>query len=103
MDYQLRELCKLNFELDIRTRLGKLPKNLSGVYDEIMSSIEARPGTDFEFATRALKWVLVAQRPLKPQELVAATEIDPSTSPDRTPSEPSLDRKSTRLNSSHVD
>ena len=90
MDYQLRELCKLNFELDIRTRLGKLPKNLSGVYDEIMSSIEARPGTDFEFATRALKWVLVAQRPLKPQELVAATEINPSsTSPDR-PADQSL-------------
>ena len=91
VDYQLRELCKLSFESDIRARLGKLPKNLSGVYDEIMSSIESRPGTDFEFATRALKWMLVARTPLKPEELVAATQIDPSTSPGCTLLEPSLD------------
>ena len=74
---------------DIRARLGKLPKNLSGVYDEIISSIESRPGTDFECATRALKWMLVAQRPLKPEELVAATQVDPSTPPGHAP-----DRKS---------
>ncbi|KAF8451422.1 hypothetical protein BGX38DRAFT_1076335, partial [Terfezia claveryi] len=35
VDWQLRELCKLIRESDIRTRLGKLPKGLTGVYDEI--------------------------------------------------------------------
>jgi len=91
VDYQLRELCKLCLESDIRARLGKLPRGLGGVYDEIMSSIESRPGTDFELATRALKWMLVSRRPLKPQELVTATELNPSIPPDRTASEPSLD------------
>jgi len=81
VDYQLRELCKLCLESDIRARLGKLPRNLSGVYDEIMNSIESRPGTDFELATRALKWMLVSRKPLKPQELVAATGINPSSTP----------------------
>ena len=71
-------------ESDIRARLGKLPKKLSGVYDEIMSSIESRPGTDFGLATRALKWMLVSRRPLSPEELVTATELNPSS--------PSLDR-----------
>lgn len=97
VDYQLRELCKLRRVSDIHARLGKLPKNLSGVYDEIMGSIESRPGTDFELATRALKWMLVSCRPLKPQELVAATELNPSSTPpdqlppDQPPPEPSLD------------
>ncbi|KAF8432811.1 hypothetical protein BGX38DRAFT_1071865, partial [Terfezia claveryi] len=35
VDWQLRDLCKLMRESDIRTRLGKLPKGLMGVYDEI--------------------------------------------------------------------
>ncbi|KAF8451222.1 hypothetical protein BGX38DRAFT_1269487 [Terfezia claveryi] len=92
VDYQLRELCKLYLESDIRNHLRKLPKNLSGVYDEIMNSIESRPGTDFELATRALKWMLISLRPLKPQELVAATELNPSSAPpDQLPPEPSLD------------
>jgi len=75
----------LCLESDIHARLGKLPKNLSGVYDGIMSSLELRPGTDFELATRALKWMLVSRRLLKPHELVAATELNPSSiPPDRT-------------------
>ena len=77
----------MSFELDIRARLGKLPKNLSGVYDEIMISIESRPGMDFELATRALKWMLVSRWPLKPQELVAATELNPSSIPPDRPAD----------------
>jgi len=93
VDYQLRELCKLCLESDIRARLGKLPKNLSGVYDEIMNSIESRPGTDFELATRALKWMLVSLRPLSPKELVAAAELNPESTPPHSlqpPAEPLL-------------
>ncbi|KAF8427950.1 hypothetical protein EV426DRAFT_640542 [Tirmania nivea] len=89
VDYQLRELCKLTFTSDIRTRLGKLPKDLSGVYDEIMMSIESRPGAVFEFATRALKWMVVAKRPLKPEELIAATELNPLSPPPTKTSQPS--------------
>jgi len=83
----------LCLELDIRARLGKLPKNLSGVYDEIMHTIQWRPGTNFELATRALKWMLVSQRPLSPKELIAATELNPESTPPHSlqpPAEPLL-------------
>ena len=78
VDYQLLQLCDAIDEEDIRARLGKLPENLSGVYDEIMNSMKP---IDSDLATRALKWMLVSQRPLKPHELVAATVLDPSSAP----------------------
>jgi len=65
-------------ESDIRTRLSKLPKGLMGVYDEIINSIKSQPDCNFILATRALKWMLVSKRPLRPQELVAAAELNPS-------------------------
>lgn len=69
-------------ESDIRTRLGKLPKGLTGVYDEIMNSIKSQPDCNFILATRALQWMLVSKRPLTPQELIAAAELNPSLSVD---------------------
>ena len=78
VDWQLRELCKLMRESDIRARLGKLPKGLSGVYDEIINSIKSQPDCNFELAMRALQWMLVSERPLTPTELVAAAELNPS-------------------------
>ena len=33
-----------------------------------------------EIATRAMKWMVVSQRPLKPDELIAAAELDPALS-----------------------
>jgi len=57
-----------------------------------MSSIQSRPGTDFELAMHALKWMLVSRKPLHPRELVAATEVDPSSTPlDHTVPDSSLD------------
>jgi len=67
-------------ESDIRTRLGKLPKGLTGVYDEIMNSIKSQPDCNFILATRALKWMLVSKRLLTPQELIAAAELNPPRS-----------------------
>jgi len=82
VEWQLRDLCKLMRESDIRTRLGKLPKGLRGVYDEIMNSIKSQPDCNFILATCALKWMLVSKRPLTPQELIAAVELNPSLSLD---------------------
>ncbi|RPB20390.1 hypothetical protein L211DRAFT_792229, partial [Terfezia boudieri ATCC MYA-4762] len=88
VDWQIREVCKLIRESDIRTRLGKLPKGLTGVYDEIMNSIKSQPDCNFDLATNALKWMLVSARPLKPDELAAAVELDPSMAMDSpTPSQ----------------
>jgi len=67
-------------ESDIRARLGRLPKGLTGVYDEIITSIKSQPDCNFNLAIRALKWMLVSERPLRPQELVAAAELNPHIS-----------------------
>ena len=77
--YQIREICEILFEQDIIIRLGKLPKDLTGVYDEIMDSIHKQSGSTPQVAARALKWILAAERPLKPSELATAIEIDPAT------------------------
>ena len=67
-------------ESDIRARLGKLPKGLTGVYDEIITSIKSQPECNCDLAIRALKWMLVSERPLQPEELVVAAELNPSIS-----------------------
>ncbi|KAF8417576.1 hypothetical protein EV426DRAFT_699665 [Tirmania nivea] len=79
VDWQLRDLCKYIRESDIRARLGRLPKGLTGVYDEIINTIKSQHDCNFELATRALKWMLVSKRPLKPRELIAAAQLSPST------------------------
>jgi len=38
-----------------------------------------QPGSNSQIATRALKWMAVSQRPLKPEELIEAAELDPAT------------------------
>ncbi|KAF8427603.1 ankyrin repeat-containing domain protein [Terfezia claveryi] len=80
VDWQLRDLCKLMRESDIRTRLGKLPKGLTEVYNEIINSIKSQPDCNLSLATNALKWMLVSKRPLTPAELVAAAELNPPRS-----------------------
>ena len=60
-------------------RLGKLPKDLTGVYDEIMDSIQDQLGSTPQVAARALKWMLAMDRPPTPLELVTAIEIEPTT------------------------
>ncbi|KAF8417668.1 hypothetical protein EV426DRAFT_645734, partial [Tirmania nivea] len=82
VDWQLHELCKLLRESDIRARLGRLPKGLTGVYDEIMYSIKSQPDCSFSLASNALQWMLVSKRPLKPTELVVAVQLNPSISMD---------------------
>jgi len=77
VDWQLRELCKLLREWDIRARLGRLPKGLTGVYDEIITSIKSQPDCNFDLAIRALQWMLVSEGPLEPTVLVAAAQVNP--------------------------
>ena len=57
---------------------------LTGTYDEIMDAIMHQPGSSPQIATRALKWMAVSRRPLKPDELIAAAELDPATAIDTT-------------------
>ena len=64
-------------ESDVRARLGRLPKGLTAVYDEIINAIKSQPDSNFDLAIRALKWMLVSKRPLKPGELVVAADLNP--------------------------
>ena len=66
-------------ESDIRARLGRLPQGLTGVYDEIVSSIKSQPDCNVDLAIRALQWMLVSECPLQPGVLVAAAQVNPST------------------------
>jgi len=78
-------------ESDIRARLGMLPKGLTGVYHEIVSSIKSQPDCNVDLAIRALQWMLVSERSLKPGELVVAAQLNPSMQVSVAGSAPTLD------------
>jgi len=50
-----------------------------------------QPGSSSQIATRALKWMAVSRRPLKPDELIEAAELDPATVADSVAPEVTLD------------
>jgi len=83
--WQLRALCTRRSESDVRARLGALPKGLHDVYDEVLDWVKSQQGSSTQLATLALKWMLVSQRPLKPQELVTAVGFDLTTSTELPP------------------
>ena len=62
----------------MKSRLGKLPKTLKELYDEIYREIRDTEGSEFVVAERAFKW-LMCSRPLEPDLLVEAVCQDPST------------------------
>ena len=43
-----------------------------------MNAIMQQEGSSSQIATRALKWMVVSQGPLKPDELIAAADLDPT-------------------------
>ena len=66
----------MKHEKDIDAELGRLPKTLWESYDIIYQQIENAAPTSRQVAENAMKWLLCAQRPLNPQEFVAALSID---------------------------
>ena len=76
---QLQELCdpdRIGFEEDVREELGRLPRKLEDIYSKIYQKICESASRGQLVTKRALKWLLCAQRPLTPQELVAAASPD---------------------------
>ncbi|KAK1762907.1 hypothetical protein QBC33DRAFT_460474 [Phialemonium atrogriseum] len=76
---QIKELLELQTEQTIRDRLGKLPEDLEGAYDEIYGKIQSRHKYEKAFADRAFKWVMCACKPLGSEELLSAVRLDPDT------------------------
>ncbi len=61
----------------MRARLGRLPKDLQLMYDELLAEIRAQPGSALTVAERAFQWVMCSFWPLKSGELVAVVCQDP--------------------------
>ncbi|OCL12159.1 hypothetical protein AOQ84DRAFT_420820 [Glonium stellatum] len=74
---QVAQLRKLESERDIRARLGKLPKTLIILYEEIWSQIQSQQGNKPVIAQRAFLWLMCAFEPLSPDLLLAAVCQDP--------------------------
>lgn len=81
-DLQIKNLCdndRPHLPADIRAELGKLPKGLKETYSKIFHEISAYPDRSRLITMRALKWVMCAQRPLSPAELIVAISVDLDT------------------------
>ncbi|KAI0098626.1 hypothetical protein GGR51DRAFT_426684 [Nemania sp. FL0031] len=85
---QLAALCDLVTDGAILERLGRLPRSLEELYEEILSKIQHYSAkTDRIYAENALAWLLCSQRKLKSHEFLTAI----STS-DRSPEPLSKDQ-----------
>ncbi|KAF7536892.1 hypothetical protein G7054_g4190 [Neopestalotiopsis clavispora] len=72
---QVQQLLEQESISNIKQRLGRLPDNLKGTYDELFDAIRMRKGTDRLLAENALKWVMCTVRPLGKEELLSATRL----------------------------
>jgi hypothetical protein len=80
---QVAALCnqdEIKTSKDVKDRLGKLPRDLHKLYDEIYERIKKMAPNSFSIAQTTLKWLLYAQCQLSLNELLAAASIVGSTS-----------------------
>ena len=75
----IQSLCdpqQIKTEENVYHALTKLPKKLNESYDVIYDQICDSHYPNAEIATRTLKWLLCAQRPMKSFELIAAVSVN---------------------------
>ncbi|KAK4087020.1 hypothetical protein Purlil1_8539 [Purpureocillium lilacinum] len=73
---QLAALRQLTTDDAILERLGRLPKTLAGLYQEILAKIEKLDAdADRQFAQNALSWLLCARRQLPSNVFLAAVSV----------------------------
>ncbi|KAF3012810.1 hypothetical protein E8E14_007706 [Neopestalotiopsis sp. 37M] len=73
---QVQQLLEQESISNIKHRLGRLPNNLKGTYDELFDAIRIRKGTDRLLAENALKWVMCAVAPLSREVLLSAIRLE---------------------------
>ena len=77
VEMSLEALKRIDFLRDFKEALGKLPSELSGLYDIIHAQIDQTETYGRDIAIRTLKWLLCAQRLLSAEELISAVyELD---------------------------
>lgn len=74
---QLDNICKQGNEVEVRAQLMKLPRGLDRTYDQIWAKINDGDSTERRWASKTLKWVLQAKEPLRPEEILEATALEP--------------------------
>ncbi|KAI8650762.1 NACHT domain-containing protein [Fusarium keratoplasticum] len=73
---QLQALCQQTTDAAILERLGRLPRTLAELYQEILAKIENLDAdADRQFAQSALSWLLCAQEQLRSDVFLAAVSI----------------------------
>lgn len=79
VDLQIKNLCdsdRFHTPEDVWAELGRLPRDLEETYSIIFQKITSLPENSKKLATRTLKWIMCAQRPLSPAEMIAAISIE---------------------------
>ena len=76
---QIKQLHTLSSVRDVESRLGKLPKTLKALYDEMYSDIQDTEGCTPVIAERAFKWLMCSYISMSPKALVDAVCQDPFT------------------------
>lgn len=72
---QIENLCRLETESEIKEKLGKLPSGLFKMYSETYRQINMQEGSSPDIAKMAFAWLMCSIRPLTPEELVSAIEL----------------------------
>lgn len=97
VEMSLEALKRIKFNKDFKKALGRLPSELSSLYEIIHTQINQTETYGRDVAIITLKWLLCAQRLLSVDELIAAISV---VSEDHT--EPSSDSDDDELSSEQV-
>ena len=76
MYFQLEELCETSSDHEIIEALEQLPVGMTETYARILRRISSSPRRSL-LASKALKWIVCAKRPLKITELAEAIAFSP--------------------------
>ena len=83
VEMSLEALSRIKYAPDFKQALGRLPSNLSGLYDIIYTQIDQTETYGRHVAIKTLTWLLCAQRLLTAEELLAAVHaVDAEASSD---------------------
>ena len=74
--FQIESICAQQTDEQIIEAIQDLPKDLSRTYERILQRLAVTQ--DVKFASRIIKWLAVAKRPLTLEELREAIAVDPS-------------------------
>ena len=79
MSLQLDYICTMKSPTTIDKQLGKLPRELSKIYEDIYSTyFNEYEETERSITDRVFKWLLCSQQPLEAKEFLNAVTVDES-------------------------